>query len=924
MPGQVVGTAILELLGDSAQFRAELKRAASRFEEVGRRMEAAGRTLTAAVTLPIVAIGVAAGKAAIDFESSFAGIRKTMDLTEAEFKQLAQANRDLAKAIPVSVNELNRIGELAGQLGIRGVDNVLKFEDTIARLAVTTDLTADQAALAFAQIANVIQLPQDQVDRLGATVVGLGNNFATTESRIVDFTQRIAGAAKIAGVTTGATAGIATAFASMGVEAEAGGTAVQKVLLAMVSAVESGGDELAAFAGTAGLTAAEFAASFRRDAAGAFASFVEGLGRQGNAAIGTLERLGLQDQRLIRAFLAAAGAGDLVTRAIAQGNREFELNTALVEESAKRFDTAASKLRVFWNQLVDISITLGDAFVPILIDALDALQPVVEAAAAVAEAFSRLPRPIRLVTVAIVGMVAALAPALIAFGLLSKSIGLASSAFGILVGGQLAQFTIATARALFTVQSFGAGFAVLRSALTLFGGALLGPAGIVAGITAVVGVFALWRRATADQRAEQDALNTVLGTTTGLLDEQRIAGIRAIEARIAALTTEAERLRALSARYKEGSRINEEFAEQASDAELAVFQLRTRLEELLHPVEALSRVPPIDSAFGNVDLPEIVNEDVTSAIDELRASLRSAAILSDVLGDSFNRGEAEAGAYRQAVEALVDAGLQAADATGFQSLTLQQLADRYAEVQARVDAAAATQREHAEAMRDAQRALTQQAAAIDAIVNPLRRQNEQVALAVSLWSLGIISLERLSEVMAEAYGSAAGKVKQSTERISAGTDLLFSSLANLASSFASFAADGRQSFGQFAEAVIRDIARMIAQFLALKAIAGILTAISPALGGSFASFVGIGKRAHGGPVAVNRPYLVGERGPELFVPQSAGTVMASGAGGGTLRMDTSSLPPRPSIVTPDAVATDDWWRRAFSHLKVDYDDRGGL
>jgi TP901 family phage tail tape measure protein len=909
----VVGSAVLELLGDSAQFRREMDRAASRFTKIGGQMEAAGRTLTAAVTLPIVGLGFAVGKAAISFESSFAGIRKTMDLTEAEFGKLAQANRDLAKAIPVSVNELNRIGELAGQLGIRGVDNVLKFEDTIAKLAVTTDLTADAAALSFAQIANVIGLPQDQIDRLGSAVVGLGNNFATVESRIVDFTQRIAGAGKIAGLTVGDLTGIATGFASMGVNAEAGGTAVQKVLLSMVSAVAQGGEELTTFADVAGTTVGEFADLFRRDAGQAFARFVEGLGRQGDNAIATLEALGLQDQRLIRSFLSAASAGDLLSRAIAQGNREFADNNALTEEAGKRFETAASQLTIFWNRIKDVSITLGNALVPVLLDVADAFTPLVETVGAAAKAFAGM-GVVRVTAVALAGVAAAVGPALIGFGLLTKVVGLTSTAFGVLVGQQLVQFTVATARALLSVHSLSAAFAILRSSATLFGG-LISPAGvIVAGITAVIGVFALWRRATADQRAEQDQLNTTLDATNVLLDEQRVAGIRAIEARIAVLTTEAETLRALSARYKEGSRISKEFAEQASDAELAIFQLRGRLEELLRPVEALAATKPIKVLEEN---PEI-----KAAIDELIASLQTAAVLSDLLGDSFNRSEAEADAYRSAVEALVEAGLQAADATGFQNLTLQQLAARYSEMRGRLDDAARTQREHTEAMRDAQQALARQAAAIDAIVNPLRRQNEQVALAVQLWALGIINLTRLTEVMRDAYGAAAESVVAATERISDSQRLLFSGLANLASSFASFAADGRQSFSEFAEAVIRDIARMIAQFLALKAIAGILTAINPALGAGFASFAGIGARASGGPVAANRPYLVGERGPELFMPQSAGNIVANG--GGTISLDLSKMPPVPTGGSPELAATHDWYRRLFSHLYLDYGDRGGL
>jgi len=54
---------------------------------------------------------------------------------------------------------------------------------------------------------------------------------------------------------------------------------------------------------------------------------------------------------------------------------------------------------------------------------------------------------------------------------------------------------------------------------------------------------------------------------------------------------------------------------------------------------------------------------------------------------------------------------------------------------------------------------------------------------------------------------------------------------------------------------------------------GLVAALSGLLGGSPG-------RATGGPVSPLRPYVVGERGPELFVPTSSGSIVAAGGGGG--------------------------------------------
>ena len=49
---------------------------------------------------------------------------------------------------------------------------------------------------------------------------------------------------------------------------------------------------------------------------------------------------------------------------------------------------------------------------------------------------------------------------------------------------------------------------------------------------------------------------------------------------------------------------------------------------------------------------------------------------------------------------------------------------------------------------------------------------------------------------------------------------------------------------------------------------------------ALASLFGAPGRATGGPVSPGRAYMVGERGPELFVPTSSGSVTAAGSGGG--------------------------------------------
>src|SRR5688572_26003812 len=183
----VVANLVVRVTAATGDFDKQIAALERSFDRTGAKLQSVGSKLTTGLTLPIVAIGGAAVKAAIDFESSFAGVRKTVDATDAEFKRLAQGIRDMAKVMPVSANELNRIAEAAGQLGVPK-DNILDFTKTMAMLGETTNVTADQAATGIAQIQNIFNAAGQNTANFGAALVALGNAGASTEAEILELT----------------------------------------------------------------------------------------------------------------------------------------------------------------------------------------------------------------------------------------------------------------------------------------------------------------------------------------------------------------------------------------------------------------------------------------------------------------------------------------------------------------------------------------------------------------------------------------------------------------------------------------------------------------------------------------------------------------------------------------------------------------
>ncbi len=401
-----------------------LDAAAKKLDDIGKSMSQAGQSLSFMVTAPIVGAGVAAGKASIDFESAFAGVRKTVDATEEEFKKFEHEIRELSKQLPSAATEIAGVAEAAGQLGIKN-EAIMGFTRTMTDLGVATNMSSEQAATALARLANITQMPQSEFDRLGSTIVALGNNLATTESEITEMGLRLAGAGKQIGLTEAQILAFAGSLSSVGIEAEAGGSAFSRVMIEMSQAVMTGSKNLDTFAGVAGMTTGQFKTAFEKDAAGALASFIEGLGKMSAAGKNTfavLDDLKLSEIRVRDALLRASNAGDLFRNSLDLGTRAWEENVALTNEAEQRYETTASKLKMLGNRIVDSAITLGDALVPALMSALDVLEPLMNSIEEGAEWFANLDASSQKWIITVVAMAAAAGPLLILTGKLVTSI----------------------------------------------------------------------------------------------------------------------------------------------------------------------------------------------------------------------------------------------------------------------------------------------------------------------------------------------------------------------------------------------------------------------------------------------------------------------------------------------------------------------
>lgn len=419
----------------------------NKMQSVGSKMQGVGSTLTKGLTVPLLAGAGVAVKAAIDYESAFAGVKKTVDGTPQQFAKLSNSIREMSREMPSSAVEIAHVAEAAGQLGVP-IGAIKDFSKTMINLGVSTNLSSEEAASSIAKIGNIMQVSGKDLGtwsgHFGSAVVDLGNHFATTERDIVEMTNRLAAGGKLAGLTTPEILGLATAMSSVGIEAEAGGTAMNQTLTGIGKAVAGVGkgakEKLQLIASTAGMTSEQFSTAWKSKPAEALQAFIKGLQKaheEGKNMDGILDELGMSGIRQGNMLKSLASASDQMGEAVRRSNSAWKENSALTNEASKRYETTESQLKIFKNKLTDIAIEFGGPLLKALNSGLDAAKPWLQTLSDMAKKFSEMSTEQQQSILMWGGFAAAIGPALKILGTgasvidgFSKGIGAVAKGIG--------------------------------------------------------------------------------------------------------------------------------------------------------------------------------------------------------------------------------------------------------------------------------------------------------------------------------------------------------------------------------------------------------------------------------------------------------------------------------------------------------------
>jgi len=410
-----------QLLKQNRAFLAELRNGMMSF--------GAGLTI---VTFPLRRAFTGSLGAVVEWEEAFAQVRKTVnDASEKEFKQLDADIMRMSKTIPESATLIAETMGLAAQLGV-AKENLSGFTEVALQMGVATNMSVDDAASAMARFANVTGMEQTNKNfrKLGSTIVNLGNNLATQEDEITNYMLRLSGTGRTVNMAEQNIIALGAAMSSLGINAEAGGSAMSKVMQKINNAVMDGGEDLEEFAKVAGVTGKEFAELWANDPYKALMLFQKGMKGvidSGGNAKKQLEELGIKELRETDAVLRLANGYNVMEDAYRHANKGWKEGTALSDEAAERYATLGSRIQLFKNELFATGRAIGEALAPHLIKLMDLITPLLKK---IQESSDRT--KVLIATIAAVGI--ALGPVLFVGSMLIGSLHSLSLGFSVLGG----------------------------------------------------------------------------------------------------------------------------------------------------------------------------------------------------------------------------------------------------------------------------------------------------------------------------------------------------------------------------------------------------------------------------------------------------------------------------------------------------------
>ena len=341
-------------------------------------------------------------KAAIDFESAMADVRKVVEFdTPDGLQKLGAELKNMSRTIPISAAGLAQIAASGGQLGV-AAENLGAFTDTVSKMAIAYDMSAEEAGNAMAKLANVYQIPITEMSKLGDAINHLSDNTAAKARDMVPALNMIGGTARQFGLTAVQSSALVSAFISLGKAPTKAGTAINAMLSKLQTAGKQGKKFQDAFK-SLGLDIKAFEEQLKTDAQGAIISFletVEKLDKQSRSGV-LFDLFGMEYQDDLALLV---GSLKEYKKAIKAVGTEESYAGSMQREFANRAATTANNLQLLKNSLSEVGINLGNLVLPALNSIVGSIRGITTTMAEFAQTYPTISKVVVGLTVGLMGL----------------------------------------------------------------------------------------------------------------------------------------------------------------------------------------------------------------------------------------------------------------------------------------------------------------------------------------------------------------------------------------------------------------------------------------------------------------------------------------------------------------------------------------
>lgn len=299
-----------------------------------------------------------------EMEEAESQVTKYTGMTKDEVKALNEEFKKMDTRTPRT--ELNELAGTAGRLGIQAKEDVLEFVEAadMINVALGEDLGED-AIKNIGKLSDMFgdssKSMKENMLAIGSAVNSVAQNSSASEPYLVEFTARMGGVAKQAGLAITDVMGFASALDQNMLRSEMASTALSGLIMKIYQ-------EPAKYAKLAGMDVKEFSDLMEKDVNTAVLTFLESLGKMGgmNQMAPVLKEMKLSGAEAAGVISTLAGNVAKVRKEQRQASQAFAEGTSVIKENAVQNSTVQAQLEKAKNDFAEIRRELGEQLLPVM------------------------------------------------------------------------------------------------------------------------------------------------------------------------------------------------------------------------------------------------------------------------------------------------------------------------------------------------------------------------------------------------------------------------------------------------------------------------------------------------------------------------------------------------------------------------------